>query len=167
MLGTLHSTGDGRFALRFERRLAHPPAKVWRAITDPEQLRGWFPAVVDFDLTVGAKLRFGPTPEQVRRFGWPEEQIAEGEITRVEPPEFLEYTWGDEVLRWELAADGKSGCLLVFTNIFDDRATAATAAAGWHAGLEVVAAQLDGRAVDWSPWDRAEELGGYYARALG
>jgi len=30
MLGTLHTRPDGRYELRFERRLAHPVAKVWR-----------------------------------------------------------------------------------------------------------------------------------------
>jgi hypothetical protein len=37
-------------------------------------------------------------------------------------------------------------------------------AAGWHAGLEVVEAQLDGREVDWSPWDRADELAESYRK---
>ena len=27
---------EGRPALRFTRRLAHPPEKVWRALTEPE-----------------------------------------------------------------------------------------------------------------------------------
>jgi uncharacterized protein YndB with AHSA1/START domain len=162
MLGTLETTEDGRYALRFERRFAHPPEKVWRAITEPDQLRAWFPAVVDFDLTPGAKLRFVPTAEQERRYGMTEDQAGTGEITRVDPPYLLEYTWDAEVLRWELTTDGEGGSRLVFTNVFDDRETAAPAAAGWHAGLEVVAAQLDGREIDWSPWERADALSGAY-----
>ena len=164
-LGMLHDTEDGRWALRFERRLAHSPAKVWRAITDPEHLGAWFPAVVEFDLTPGAKVRFDPTPEQQRRYGIPVERAGHGEIIRAEPPRLLEYTWDGETLLWELTADG-DGCLLVFTNIFTDRDQATPAAAGWHAGLEVVQAQLDGRAIDWSIWDRAERLTADYA-ALG
>lgn len=166
MLGTLATTDDGRYALRFERRYAHPPEKVWRAITEAEHLRAWFPAVVDFDLRPGATLRFLPTAEQVRRYGMTEDQAATGEITRVDPPHLLEYTWGAEVLRWELTADGVGGCRLVFTNVFDDRAMAAPAAAGWHAGLEVVAAQLDGREIDWSPWERADALTGEYVGSI-
>lgn len=34
---------DGRPALCFERRLAHSVERVWRAITEPEEMRHWFP----------------------------------------------------------------------------------------------------------------------------
>ena len=61
-----------------------------------------------------------------------------------------------------LVAETDGGCLLIFTNIFPDRAAAVPAAAGWHAGLEVVEAQLDGRPLDWSLWERAEQLAGDY-----
>jgi uncharacterized protein YndB with AHSA1/START domain len=165
MRGTLHVSEDGRFALRFERRLAHPVARVWSAITDPEQLRAWFPAVVDFDLTRGAKLMFRPTPEQVRRFGLAEDGVTapNGEVTQVDPPRLLEYTWDREVLRWELVPEGDAACRLIFTNTFDDGAAVTEAAAGWHAGLDVVEAQLNGEELDWSPWDRAAQLRDGYA----
>ena len=36
------------------RELRHPPAKVWRALTEPEQLREWAPFDADRSLgTVG------------------------------------------------------------------------------------------------------------------
>jgi uncharacterized protein YndB with AHSA1/START domain len=41
-MGTLE-TDEGRPALRFERYLHHPVERVWRAITDPEEMRHWFP----------------------------------------------------------------------------------------------------------------------------
>jgi uncharacterized protein YndB with AHSA1/START domain len=31
-------------ALRFERRLPHPPERVWRALTEPGELERWFPS---------------------------------------------------------------------------------------------------------------------------
>ena len=34
---------DGRVALRFRRRLPHPPEKVWRALTESEHLQHWMP----------------------------------------------------------------------------------------------------------------------------
>ena len=44
---------DGaRAAIRLERRLSDPPAVVWRAITDRESLRMWFPC--DVFVTGGA-----------------------------------------------------------------------------------------------------------------
>ena len=66
-------------------------------------------------------------------------------------------------IAWRRALTGR----LVFTNVIEDRDSAAGVAAGWHAGLEVVEAQLDGRAIDWSAWDRADQLGEEYARSFG
>ena len=37
MTGTLESAGNS-YRLRFERRLDHSPERVWRAITEPEEL---------------------------------------------------------------------------------------------------------------------------------
>ncbi len=174
-LGTLLPTDDGRYALRFERRFAHPPAKVWRAITEPEHLRAWgFPAVVTFDLTPGAKLRFDMTPEARERFDLPEgaATTSDGEITRVEPPYVLEYTWGAELLRWELSDDGAGGCRLVFTDVIEHgggtpEGTVSEMAGAWHAAFEVLDAHLDDQQVGWSVWDRADELRDAYARGLG
>ena len=57
MNGTLHA-GEGRFVLRFERRLAHPLEKVWAALTDPAELGHWFPQDVEADLRPGGTIRF-------------------------------------------------------------------------------------------------------------
>ena len=43
MTGTTRYTEDGRPAVRIERALRHPVAKVWRALTEPSQLNQWFP----------------------------------------------------------------------------------------------------------------------------
>ena len=52
MMGTLEHP-DGRWRLRFTRALAHPPEKVWRAITEPEHLQAWFPQRITGDWVVG------------------------------------------------------------------------------------------------------------------
>ncbi len=68
--GTLRTEG-GRNILRIQRRLAHPPEKVWRALTDPADLVQWFPAEVRLDLRPGGEfftLMNGPNGEQ---FGEP------------------------------------------------------------------------------------------------
>lgn len=163
-LGTVSLTYDGRVALRFQHAFAHPPEKVWAALTDPESLRAWFPAIVDFDLTPGAELIFRVTPEQVRRFGVPEDHTTTGTVIAVHPPRILEYLWDAEVLHWELVPDGRGGCWLTLTHTMEDEDSAYAHGAGWHAGLEVVEAQLDGRDIDWSPWDRADELADAYRK---
>lgn len=163
MLGTLGVTDDGRFALRFTRRLRHPQAKVWRAISETDQLRAWFAHILDydqlqFDLREGGQLVFVPKAEHAGM------GIGHGEVTRLDPPRLLEYTWDSETLRWELEPDGDDACRLVFTNIFDDRDDAAALGAGWHAGLDQLQALLDGRPSDQSAWERLQLE---YERALG
>lgn len=158
-LGTVHRTEDGRVALRFERRIRHSQAKVWRAITETGQLRAWFVQILDydrfqFDLAPGAKITF------VDRRGT---VIGEGEVIRVDPPKSLEYAWGSEILRWELEPDGDDGCRLVFTNIVDDPGAAPALGAGWHAGLDALEALLDGRPAESSV---GHELQTTYQRAF-
>src|SRR5438552_3379635 len=58
MDGTLLRYGDD-CVVRFERHLAHPVEKVWRAITEQDELRQWFPdGGLEIDLTLGGKVRF-------------------------------------------------------------------------------------------------------------
>src|SRR5947208_3427599 len=56
--GKLEQGRDGRWQLRFERQLAHPQEKVWRAITEPEHLAAWFPSTIEGERAAGARLRF-------------------------------------------------------------------------------------------------------------
>ncbi|WP_158893826.1 SRPBCC domain-containing protein [Amycolatopsis anabasis] len=174
--GTLHQVGTGRLLLRFERRFAHPPEKVWRALTETAELAGWFPvSVLDFDPAPGARLRFDLTAEARRRMDIPADQdtVSTGRITLADPPKVLEYTWDTEVLRWELTADGAGGCVLVFTDTFDapgeapefTETWAADMASGWHVSFEVLAEHLEGHQVTWSVWDRAAEFHQQYLAA--
>ncbi len=135
MNGTL-SIVDGRNTLHFERRLKHPVEKVWRALTVADDLRHWFPAAIEGERTQGANLRF-VFPDDAA-------PLTEGQITAFEPPTLFEFTWGGELLRWELQPD-PSGCLLRFTHTFKDRAGAASFAAGWHGCLDALNSLLDGQ----------------------
>ena len=44
--GTLERKGN-LSVLRYERRLAHPPQRVWRALTDDTDLAAWFPTTIE------------------------------------------------------------------------------------------------------------------------
>ena len=134
MNGTLHA-GEGRFVLRFERRLAHPPEKVWAALTDPAELSHWFPQDVEADLRPGGTMRF--------TFRGAEAPPFDGEVLVYDPPRVFAYRWGPDVLRWELRPDG-SGCTLTFTDTIETQGKAARDGAGWHVCLEALAARLDG-----------------------
>jgi uncharacterized protein YndB with AHSA1/START domain len=157
MKGTLQRH-PGRHTLRFERRLAHSPETVWRVLTDNDELAYWFPARIDGAREAGAALRFvffeksaevmdgelramiAAAQKEAER--WPAE-VMTGEMRIYDPPRTLEYTWGGEVLRFELRPrDGATE--LVFTHTFADEAQAVKVGAGWHIGFDALAGHLDG-----------------------
>jgi uncharacterized protein YndB with AHSA1/START domain len=126
---------QGRALLRFERELAHPPERVWRALTEVDELFGWHPTPAEFEPRVGGVVRYSP--------GGDVPEMPDGEVTEYDPPHVLGHSWGDDLLRWEIRArDG--GSLLILTHSFDDRFKAARDAAGWHVCLKALAARLDG-----------------------
>ena len=128
---------DGRYRLRFTRHLAHPPEKVWRALTEPEHLATWFPSTIEGDRAAGARLRFT----------FPVDGVAptEGEMLIYRPPEVLEFTWGPDLLRFELRPDG-TGTELTLLDTLEEQGKAARDGAGWHFCLDHLAADLDGDA---------------------
>jgi uncharacterized protein YndB with AHSA1/START domain len=136
--GETLTTVDGRTALRMERRLAHPPPMVWRALTEPGHLTQWFPSDVEMEPRVGGKVRFP--------FRRGEGEVMEGEVTEWNPPHVLAYTWDDDLLRWELEPESL-GTVLVLTHTFADRPGAAGFAAGWDACISRVDPVLAGEPV--------------------
>ncbi|NYI05042.1 SRPBCC family protein [Allostreptomyces psammosilenae] len=136
MTATLR-TVDGRSVLVLERRLPHPPERVWRALTDAAEIPRWFPADMDMELRVGARIDF------VFREG--EGPPTSGVITELDPPRVFAYSWDEESLRWELSpGEAGDGCLLTFTHTFDDRPAAASYAAGWDVCLDALEQDLAG-----------------------
>lgn len=151
MNGTLHEV-DGRNLLRFERRLAHPAEMVWSSITDPADLANWFPASVDLELELGGTITFD--------FPEGEAPTLQGEIVEYEPPFIIGYTWGEDLLRFELQPRAND-CVLVFTHAFENGEEAAKFAAGWHICLDGLGGLLDGREADVSE-ERWSALYGRY-----
>lgn len=127
MTATLESI-DGRPALRFERHLAHPVQRVWRAIVVPAELGCWFPAAADWTPRAGETFTVGGQT---------------GQVTALEAPRLIEWTFAGQLFRFELAAE-PDGCALVFTHVFDDRAIAAQTAAGWECYFDRLDVHLAG-----------------------
>ena len=115
------------------RDLPYAPAKVWSALTDPEQLREWAPFDADRDLgRVGsAKLSTVGTP-----------LVSETKVKRAEAPTLLEYSWGEQDLRWELEPRGTGTRLTLWHNI--NKGFISMGAAGWHICFDVLARLLAG-----------------------
>jgi uncharacterized protein YndB with AHSA1/START domain len=129
------STPEG-WVLVVTRDLRNPPAAVWAALTEPEQLAAWAPFTTGRDLgTTGeATLTMIDGAEQVD---------LPATVTRVEPPALLEYSWGQDDLRWELVATG-GGTRLTLRHRVGSRDDLAGAAAGWHLCFDVLERLLAG-----------------------
>ena len=98
---------------------AHSSERVWRALTDPQELGAWL-MPNDFVPTVGHKFQFNVGP----RLGW--RGIVDCEVLEVDPPRRLVQSfralWGEEVksegtsrVTWEIEPVGDS-CLLKVTH---------------------------------------------------
>lgn len=138
-------THDGDYAnLEFERFFDHPPEVIWRALTDPAELRAWF--ALEAEIDVGARrVEMVTGPAEIR---WT------GRILTWDPPRVFEYECNTDaraempsgeqtVVRWELSAEAE-GTRLKLTH---RRLTAGTArgfAPGTHAFLDRLLAHLDG-----------------------
>ncbi|TCO28437.1 uncharacterized protein YndB with AHSA1/START domain [Kribbella steppae] len=136
------NTENGRTVLRMQRELRHPVEKVWRAITEPGQLAGWFPAAVELDLRLDGPITFTFEEDP----GAPIDEQSRGVIRAYEPPRLIEYTWGDEVLRWELVPSA-DGCTLHLTATHDDRPGSASFTSGWIMCFDAMEKVLGGSAV--------------------
>ena len=88
-----------------ERILKAPVEKVWRAITDKDQMKQWYFDIADFKPELGAEFTFN---------GGSEEQIYVHlcKITKLEPGKLLQYSWryrdypGNSFVTFELFPDG-------------------------------------------------------------
>ena len=157
---------DGeQWTLVLVRELRHPPESVWRALTDPAQLRQWAPFDAD-----GSLGRAGATVK-LTTVGAPTPLVTETQVTRADAPRLLEFTWGGGDLRWELEASGRGTRLTLWHNI--DRRFIAMGAAGWHVCFDVMDRFLGGTPIGRTVGPDALKFGGWqrlhgeYQRLLG
>lgn len=136
---------DGRPVVRFERTFPHAVPRVWDAITDPARLAQWFPTTVEFaELSPGGAITF--------RFAEDRFPAVHGEFTEVDPPRRLVFTWGEDVLTFELdEREGGAACRLAFSVVLDSADKAARDAAGWDDCLDMLGMVAAG-ATPERPW---------------
>jgi uncharacterized protein YndB with AHSA1/START domain len=151
-------TDRARPAVLLERTLLDPPDVVWQAITQPEQLRKWFPSDVIVDggrWEVGAKITFPFPPDVI-------DMTLTGEVLEVDKPRLLAFTWGDETLRLELSAEGDGTRLVLIDEL--EPGAAARNAAGWDMCLDRLVG-LEPASDAWRP--RFKAYAAAFAPALG
>jgi uncharacterized protein YndB with AHSA1/START domain len=131
---------DGeKWTLVLVRDLSHPPAKVWKALTEPDQLREWAPFDSDRNLGVAGTA-------QLTTVGAPTPMVSETRVKLADPPNTLEFNWGGQDIRWELKPLAGGGTrLTLWHNI--ERGFISMGAAGWHICFDVLEGHLAGEPI--------------------
>jgi uncharacterized protein YndB with AHSA1/START domain len=132
---TVEPDGDA-WTLIFIREFRQPPPAVWAALTDPAELDQWAPFAADRDLgaTGGTTLTMVDGETRMRMPATVRSAVA---------PKLLEYSWGDDLLRWELEPSG-AGTRLTLRHTLAQPEMVAMVAAGWHICFVVLARLLAG-----------------------
>ncbi|MEV4759262.1 SRPBCC domain-containing protein [Micromonospora sp. NPDC049559] len=107
-----------RGVVRVDQYLAHAPAKVWRALTDPELLGRWL-MPNDFKPVVGHRFTFHTTPRPQQEF----DGVVHCEVLELAPRRLLRIAWRggrlDTTLTWTLVPEGRGTRLLLEHAGFD------------------------------------------------
>jgi uncharacterized protein YndB with AHSA1/START domain len=146
---------DSRPVLRFERHLSRPVDTVWRAVTDPVEMRTWFPTRVEIEQwRVGARL--------THHFDQHDIDPLPGTVLEWDPPRRVSFTWGSDTIAFALTAAPDGGTIFVLTEELSAN-HAARNAAGWDGCLDRL--EFGG---DSEPWQaRFERYAAAFEPVLG
>lgn len=124
---TLAESGP-RPVLRFERHLTQSIDEVWKAVTDPLEMRSWFPTRIEIDeWKVGAML--------THHFDEHDIGPLSGTVLEWDPPHRVRFTWDVDTITFELTPSPEGGTIFVLTEQLA-AARAARNAAGWASCLD-------------------------------
>lgn len=133
-MGSVVRDGE-RIGLRFVRRFAQPPERVWSAITESDQLRHWMPCDIVGARRAGAEVSLPFWPAVAQKYQL-EQTSFPGRIEVWDPPAVFQWVWGGDVLRFELE-ETSDGTRMTFCTWLEspDRVAAADNAGGYHVCL--------------------------------
>ena len=152
------------WTLIVDRTLPHSVERVWKALTEPDQIRVWLPFLPNRPLN-------STGPALLTDLGTADPETKEANVLEVSSPHLLVLSWGGDTLRWELTdADGQTR--LTLSHTFTDRQQAPSYAAGWHLCLGALGDLLNGNPGEPVVGEAAlehgyQELFDRYARLLG
>jgi uncharacterized protein YndB with AHSA1/START domain len=109
-------------SIHVDEFFAHPPWRVWAALTDPEQMSRWL-MPTDFRPEVGHRFTFRAQP--IPRTGF--SGVIACEVLDVRPPELLSISWNDAhaprrldwTVTWTLRPEGHGTRLFLEHSGFD------------------------------------------------
>jgi uncharacterized protein YndB with AHSA1/START domain len=140
MSNTAAATATELRSVVVEREIAHPPEKVWRALTQPHLIQEWL-MKSDFKPVVGHDFKFSADWGSV-----------DCQVVTVEPHRILSYTWGAyglaSVVTWTLTPTAEGTHLRMEQAGFrpEQQQAYGGAKAGWprfFASLEQVLARME------------------------
>ncbi|MFE4709564.1 SRPBCC family protein [Paenibacillus sp. NPDC056722] len=152
MIASIEKTEAG-YTARFDRHYIFPVTEVWSWLTENDKLSQWFPELRVKDLREGGSLIFD----------MPSGTAITMEITDFTPHAVLEFTWGADLVRFELSPE-QQGCHLVLIERLG-KVTGHTAKdlAGWQVCLEVFSSLMEGKSLEsrddeWKKWYEKYQL---------
>nr|WP_309119012.1 SRPBCC family protein [Paenibacillus sp.] len=135
MLAKITKTETGHLA-EFKRTLRHAPERVWAMLTVNDKLSTWFSELRVEDLREGGTISFD--------LG--DGTFEEMKIIELKPYSVLEYTWGNDRVRFELSPAADGGTMLTLKEFIGEvNAHTPKDLAGWDVCLDVIEALLDER----------------------
>lgn len=158
--------------LTLQRRLPASIERVWAYLTESPLRQQWL-AAGTMTLQPGSAFELVwrndelSTPPSPRPEGFSEEQRMNCQLTEVDPPHRLSFTWqGSGEVSFELAPDGDGVLLTVVHRRLPSRETMVMVGAGWHMHLDLLVAVTQGREKSpfWPGWARLRDT---YAQRLG
>jgi uncharacterized protein YndB with AHSA1/START domain len=157
-----YGTLTGPATLTIQRVLPGPIERIWAYLVEGDLRRQWL-AAGEMTLEVGAPFEFVwrndelTEPAGARPDSMSGEHRMKAEITEVDPPRRLAFTW-DETggVSIELTPRGADVLLTLVHRDLPRRAMLLGVSAGWHAHLDVLDARARGRvpAPFWDDWAR-------------
>jgi uncharacterized protein YndB with AHSA1/START domain len=118
-------------------QLTASPERVWRAITEADEIAAWFPETIEWDARVGGE----------GWFGWDRHGRYAVRIEAFEPPRFMAWRWAREagrslaetdttLVEWTLARRADGGTTLHLRESgFKTESYLASNDGGWNAEL--------------------------------
>ncbi|MGH8264576.1 MAG: SRPBCC family protein [Steroidobacteraceae bacterium] len=157
--------------LTIQRFLPGPIERVWAYLTENDLRRKWL-AAGEMDMKVGAPFELVwrnselTDPPGRRPEGFGEEHRMQSEITELDPPRKLSFTWGKSGgVTFTLEPRGERVLLTVVHRRLPDRGMMVGVSTGWHAHLDMLAARLNGEEPE-PFWDGFGRLRKEYDRRI-
>lgn len=133
---------DQGVTLHFERQLSHPPERVWRALTESDQLRHWMPCDIVGPREAGAEVMVPFWDDVAAKYSI-EDPVLTGRIVTWDPYRNFTWEWDDELLSYDLEPSSTGTRLTLLVRLGTKSPGADKVGAGYHTCLDYLIALID------------------------